>query len=210
MFVLTVDQIASRSAPDRAEATIDELNDRYRDRLLLAADRTAGDEFQLATDDAALALSIALDLIRDRGWSVGVGQGSARMPLPQTTRAATGEAFYAARDAVTRAKKAPLRFALEATERLRGADLEALVVLLLHLRERRTVGGWEVADLLAAGATQTEAAERLGLTESSISRRVAVAGLRAEAAATAAIIRLLAELDHAPHAARSTDREDTR
>lgn len=210
MFVLTVDQIASRSTPDRAEAAIDELNRRYADRLLLPADRTAGDEFQLATDDAALALSIALDLIRDGGWSVGVGQGGARRPLPPTTRAATGAAFYAARDAVTRAKKAPLRFALEAAEHRRGADLEALVVLLLHLRERRTAGGWEVADLLAAGATQTEVAERLGLTESSISRRVAVAGLRAETAATAALVRLLAELDRGPEAHPSTDREETR
>lgn len=209
MYVLTVDQIASRSNPDRAGTTLDALNERYRDRLLLPADRTAGDEFQLATDDAGLALTIALDLVRDGGWSVGVGQGDVRTPLPTATRAATGEAFYAARDAVTRAKKSAFRFALEASDPSRGADLEALIMLLLHLRERRTAGGWEVADLLATGATQSEAAVHLGLTESSISRRVAVAGLRAEAAATAAIVRLLTELDDTSRATR-TEREDPR
>lgn len=209
MYVLTVDQIASRSNPDRAGTTLDELNRRHHEHLLLAADRTAGDEFQLATQDAGLALSIALDLVRDGEWSVGLGQGAVRLPLPEATRAATGEAFYAAREAVTRAKKSALRFALESQHKQRGADLEAIVVLLLHLRERRTAGGWEVADLLAAGATQTEAAERLGLTESSISRRVAAAGIRAEAAATGAIVRLLSELDGTVGVSHP-DREDTR
>jgi hypothetical protein len=210
VFVLTVDQIASRSGPDRAGTVIESINDRFRDRLLLAAERTAGDEFQLATEDADLALTIALDLLRDRGWSVGIGQGDVRRPLPESTRAATGQAFYAARDAVTRAKRAPFRFALDAADRERGADLEALIVLLLHLRDRRTAGGWEVADLLASGTTQTEAAERLGITESSVSRRVAAAGVRAEAAATTALVRLLVALDQDSDTSHTVDRKDER
>lgn len=206
--MLTVDQIASRTGPDRAGAVIESVNGRFADRLLLRAERTAGDEFQLVTDDAEVALVIALDLLRDRGWSVGVGQGDVRLPLPESTRAATGQAFYAAREAVTRAKRAPFRFALEATDEPSGSDVEALIVLLLHLRDRRTVGGWEVADLLAAGVTQTEAAARLGITESSVSRRVAAAGVRAEAAATAALVRLLVALDQDALPHHPVDRKD--
>ncbi|MBF4514700.1 DNA-binding protein [Plantibacter sp. VKM Ac-2885] len=210
MYVLTVDQIASRTGPDRAAGVIESINDRFPDRLLLQAERTAGDEFQLATEDAEVALAIAFDLLRDRGWSVGVGQGDVRRPLPDSTRAATGQAFYAAREAVTRAKRAPFRFALEAADQQGGADVEALIVLLLHLRDRRTAGGWEVADLLAAGVTQSEAAARLGITESSVSRRVSAAGVRAEAAATTALIRLLAKLDQDASVHHPDDRKDER
>src|SRR5690606_2877260 len=104
-------------------------------------------------------------------WSVGVGVGSVRQPLPADTREATGEAFYAARDAVTRAKKQPTRFALtssvtddDTSRAIRGADVEALITLLLSLRERRTDGGWELFDLLSTGLTQSESAEKLGIT----------------------------------------------
>ena len=198
MFVLTADQVDSRNTEDKVAATLAALNSDYGDRLLLPADRTAGDELQLLVDDAELVLTLVLDLTRNGDWSVGVGVGSVRQPLPADTREATGEAFYAARDAVTRAKKQPTRFALtlageenDDSPALRGSDVEALVTLLLHLRDRRTDGGWELYDLLSTGLTQSESADRLGITPGAASLRARAAGIRVERAASEALVRLL-------------------
>ena len=114
MFVITADQVASRREADRAGALVDELAERYADDLVLPADQTAGDEIQLVTRSAPTALAIVLDATRTGRWSVGVGVGDIRMPLPDAARKATGSAFIAAREAVTAAKRADGRFALRA------------------------------------------------------------------------------------------------
>ena len=114
MFVITADQVASRREADRAGALVDELAARYADDLVLPADQTAGDEIQLVTRSAPTALAIVLDATRTGRWSVGVGVGDIRMPLPDAARKATGSAFIAAREAVTAAKRADGRFALRA------------------------------------------------------------------------------------------------
>ena len=198
MFVLTADQVDSRHSADKVADTLVALNSEHGDRLLLPADRTAGDELQLLVNDAELVLTLVLELTRQGDWSVGVGVGSVREPLPSDTREATGEAFYAARDAVTRAKKQATRFALtlageedDAAQTIRGTDVEALVTLLLHLRERRTEGGWELFDLLSTGLTQSESADRLGITPGAASLRARAAGIRVERAASEALVRLL-------------------
>lgn len=198
MFVLTADQVGSRHSADKVADTLLALNSKHGARLLLPADRTAGDELQLLVDDAELVLALVLELTRDGAWSVGLGVGAVRQPLPADTREATGEAFYAARDAVTRAKKQATRFALtlagddeDADRTLRGTDVEALITLLLHLRERRTDGGWELFDLLGTGLTQSESADRLGITPGAASLRARAAGIRVERAASEALVRLL-------------------
>ena len=196
MFVITADQVDSRNQPDRAASVLNALNGPKGPTLLLPADRTAGDEVQLLPASAEDALAIVLELTREDAWSVGVGIGPARLPLPRATREATGEAFFAARDAVTRAKKSQTRFALtragdDTGDGLRGVDLEALISLLLVLRERRTDGGWEVYDLLSTGLTQSESAERLGITAGAASLRARAAGIRVERASSEALVRLL-------------------
>lgn len=196
MFVITADQVDSRNQPDRAASVLDALNGPTGPRLLLPADRTAGDEVQILPAGAEETLAIVLELTREDAWSVGVGIGPARLPLPRATREATGEAFFAARDAVTRAKKSQTRFALTRAgnddgDGLRGVDVEALISLLLVLRERRTDGGWELYDLLTTGLTQSESAERLGITAGAASLRARAAGIRVERASSEALVRLL-------------------
>ena len=88
---------------------------------------------------------------------------------------------------------AATRLAITAPEG--GEDAEALVRLLVDLRDRRTAEGWEVYDLLAEGITQREAAARLGISEGAVSLRVKSAGLRTEEAAVPALARVLARLD---------------
>ncbi|MET4639635.1 DNA-binding protein [Mycetocola sp. 2940] len=196
MFVITADQVDSRNQPDRAASVLEDLNGPNGPTLLLPADRTAGDEVQILPASAEDTLAIVLELTREDAWSVGVGIGPARLPLPRATREATGEAFFAARDAVTRAKKSQTRFALsragdDTGDGLRGVDVEALISLLLVLRERRTDGGWELYDLLTTGLTQSESAERLGITAGAASLRARAAGIRVERASSEALVRLL-------------------
>lgn len=178
MFVLTVDQIDSQHQVDRVEPTLQELQLRFAGRLSAAPERTAGDEFQLATEDGPTALEIALTLVRARCWSVGLGVGDVRRPLDDSVRAMTGTAFVNARDAVAAAKKRPARFALRADPGV--ADLDPLIRLLLALRERRTPEGWQLSDLLDASPdlTLTEAADRLGISVQAASQRARTAGTR--------------------------------
>ena len=117
MFVITADQVASRREADRAGALVDELAERYADDLVLPADQTAGDEIQLVTRSAPTALAIVLDATRTGRWSVGVGVGDIRMPLPDAARKATGSAFIAARLAAVSARLKAAMWRAEADSR---------------------------------------------------------------------------------------------
>ena len=193
MFAVTADQIGSRAAADLADAQLASLGKLTAGRLVLPVDRTAGDEIQAATEDAATALAMVLHLTRDGNWSVGLGIGDVRLPLPEATRAMTGSAFILARDAVGAAKKSPTRFALAIEPgRLPDAELlQPLIDLLLQLRARRTPEGWEVADQLVDGMTQAQLAGRLGVTPQAVSLRVQNAQLHTETAAIAALVEVL-------------------
>lgn len=202
MFVITADQVESRSHDDAVAEALARVETVAPDGLLLPAERTAGDEIQALTDHAETALRLVLELTRDGRWSVGLGVGAVRLPLGDSTRASTGEAFFAARSAIDAAKRTPTRFALRAEpERtppspgLRAVDVEALVSVVLALREKRTEKGWEVHDLLAAGSTQSRAASALGITQGAVSMRARTGSSREELAASEALARLLAMLD---------------
>ena len=195
MLVLTVDQIDSQHSADHVEPALADLGDRFGARLVSLPERTAGDEFQLATTDGEAALEIALSLVRAGVWNVGLGIGDARLPLGDSVRAMTGTAFVNAREAVTTAKKRPTRFALVADPGF--PDLDPLIRLLLALRERRTAEGWEISDLLDAEPepTLTEAAARLGISVQAASQRALLAGSRLDREARAALGTLLADED---------------
>ena len=196
MFVITVDQVDSRSTPDAVASVLESLALTLGERLLLPPERTAGDEFQLLLDDAGATLAAVLDLTRAGRWSVGCGVGNVREPLPPSIRESTGEAFVSARDAVDRAKRRPSRFALASIAAPDAARrLEALIDLLLATRSRRSPEGWELYDLLEAGLTQAAAAARLGITPQAASLRAQAADLKTEAAVTGALATLLAHLD---------------
>ncbi|HWM33634.1 MAG TPA: DNA-binding protein [Pseudolysinimonas sp.] len=200
MFAITADQVGSRSQPDLTDEGLGLILDAGGDDLVLPPDRTAGDEIQAATRDAGTALAILLRLTRDGRWSVGLGIGDVREPLPDATRAMTGTAFILARDAVEEAKKSPTRFALAIEDgRLPDAALlQPLIDLLLLLRARRSPEGWEVADMLGDGRSQAQLAETLGVTPQAVSLRVRKAQLHTERAAIAALTELLAAAGEPP------------
>lgn len=199
MFVITADQIGSRADIDRSAAMQEELQAEYGDRLALPVDQTAGDEVQAITADPGTALELVLALHRAERWSIGLGIGDVREPLPDAVRKAAGPAFIAAREAVDAAKRADARFALRAADDrpdpLDAAQVEALVRLLLLLRDRRTPQGWEAVDLVRDGRTQKDAARLLGISDAAVSQRLRAAQWNADGDALPALVRLLAELD---------------
>ncbi|WP_308468432.1 DNA-binding protein [Rathayibacter soli] len=198
MFVITADQVDSRTHEDLAGAARARINRDHGSSLLLPADRNAGDEIQMLTDDAATALQLALELTRDGDWSVGLGLGDVRRPLPAATREASGGAFFAARNAVDNAKKARTRFALRAEGVadcvVNASDVEALIDLVMILRARRTPAGWELYDLLRTGITQQDAATQLSISAPAASARAQAAQLKAENASIPALTKLLHDL----------------
>lgn len=198
MIVITADQVSSRTRADLAGAERDRIQQAHGERLRLPVARNAGDEIQLLTSDARTAVDVVLELTRQGEWSVGIGCGSVREPLPDDIREASGEAFFAARDAVERAKKSSPRLAVEAPGSELDDDaahLEALFKLALVLRERRSGQGWEVYDRIIAGALQSDIADELGVSAPAISSRMKSANIRAELDAVPALARLLENLD---------------
>lgn len=193
VFVITADQRGSRNSADLVPAGLRAITSRGGARLGLGPERTAGDEVQVAIPDVRAVIDVALDLSRSHDWSIGIGVGPVEQPLPEDVRAARGAAFLNAREGVERAKKAPTRISVVGGEE--GADAEALLRLLVELRDRRTDEGWELHDLLAEGLTQRDAAERLGITEGAVSQRARNAGLRTEEGALPALERLLRRAD---------------
>lgn len=188
MFVLTVDQRRSRRDIDR----VPELLDRYRDHELIRPfERTAGDEVQAVCEEAAIVVSIALELVSTPHWSVGIGIGSVELPLPETTRAGRGPAFEAAREAVTRAKNAPAALAVSGPDAAAAEDAETASTLVALLVGRRSDQGREAVELMARGLSQTDAAERLKISKQAMSQRLSVAGWHVENAGRTLATRLL-------------------
>ncbi|WP_439690871.1 DNA-binding protein [Curtobacterium sp. SP.BCp] len=205
MIVITADQIDSRAGSDRVEAALLGVSDVLGDAAVLPPERTAGDEFQVLVSSGGAAVDVVRALTRQGGWSIGVGVGAVESPLPTSTRAATGPAFYAARAAVERAKSTPERFALEVAP---GAsrdtsEVEPLVAQTVRALGRRSAEGWELADLLDAGLSRTEAAARLDITPQAVAKRYASAELRSDAPVRAALAALLESAD------RPADEEPT-
>jgi hypothetical protein len=196
MIVITSDQVASRSTPDAVAHAIDGVQSAFGPELILSPERTAGDEIQLLVDSGAAALDVVLWLARFGDWSTGIGIGTVRQPLGASIRESTGAAFIAARTAVERAKNQSTRLAVESPHDLTAAaDLEALLGLLLILRKRRSQEGWELFDLVRDGVTQADAAVRLGITPQSASKRARAAEIKTDLAATAALARLIDDLN---------------
>ena len=176
--VLTIDQRGSSkaAATDRVPDTLARLAELPGGGMLRPFERTAGDEFQGVLDDPAALAAVVERLLREDGWSIGIGVGEVEEPLPESTRAGRGPAYLRAREAVTAAKSAPWRLRV-AGDRPGVRALETTLWLWASVLNRRTSRGWEVADLVDEGASYDEVATRLGVTQSAISQRAQAAGI---------------------------------
>lgn len=190
--VLTLDQQGSRSEQDAVPALLETLSPQsFSAPPLLPFQRTVGDELQGVVDAAETGIETVARALRSGVWNIGIGLGPVETPLPAETRAARGRAFVLAREAVTRAKSTPHKLAVVGAEEDPAVEhLETVLGLWAGILERRTSGGWEVHDLLVDGLSHSEAAERLGITQSAVSQRAATAGLVDEQRARALAVHL--------------------
>jgi hypothetical protein len=173
-FVLTVDQRGSRRGPDRVPEALRRLNESVP--TVLPFERTAGDELQGVLAEPDDVVDAALHLVRDGGWSIGVGAGAVQTPLPASTRAGAGPAFLCARCAVEAAKTRPTRLAVRGAVPADAGDAQAVLSALAVLVERRSPQAWEAIRLVSGGATQAQAAASLGISRQAVGQRLA-AGL---------------------------------
>ncbi len=199
MFVVTVDQRGSRSSADLVPRLLADLP--ALAGTVLPFERTVGDEVQAVLDDAASVTEIALHVLRLGTWSVGIGAGEVRLPLPRSTREAAGDAFVAAREAVEAAKGRgrPAPAAVRGADPLAAGDAEAVLVLLGSVIGRRSPAGWAAVDAVRAAsdrdgadsAVQRRAAARLGISQQAVSQRLRAAQWAEEQAVRPTLARLL-------------------
>lgn len=194
-YVLTVDQISSRTGPDLVEETLRRLS---VDTVLGFA-RTVGDEFQGVLEQPLSVVRAILELMRDGGWHIGLGIGPVETPLPTDPRQARGPAFLAARAAVEAAKREPDHIrvlAVPAAEQEAG-DAEAVLRLLAAVRERRSEQGWQAVDEMRDGVTMQQAADRLGITRQAVGQRLRAANWTVDRDTQPVLARLLARAEQA-------------
>ncbi|MGZ4593891.1 MAG: hypothetical protein ACXV3C_08485 [Actinomycetes bacterium] len=202
MLVMTVDQRHSRQAPDLVEELLAWLATAAP--VVRPFERTAGDEVQGVLSDPHAVVDLTLALVRRGDWSIGIGAGPVNQPLPPSTRAGSGPAFELARAAVTRAKSSPQMLAVAAPDTTAAADAQAALDLLAAVVARRSEPGWEAADLVARGLSQTQVADQLGITKQAVSQRLRAAVWAPEVAGRDLAARLLAAADQADSTQRST------
>src|SRR3954447_4299787 len=101
VFVLTVDQIASRVQGDLVEAALHRLSGVT---TVLPFTRTVGDEFQGLMDDPLSVVDAMVILMRSEHSHMVLGIAPVERPLPDDPRLARGPAFLCARTAVNAAK----------------------------------------------------------------------------------------------------------
>lgn len=176
MFVVTADQISSRSAPDLVPATLEVLRE-----LNASFERTVGDEIQGVSEDPGEVRAIVLLLLRAGWWHVGIGAGEGR--YGSTVRDGSGPAFLHARAAVESAKKVT-RFepsiAVRADDEQVAADCQGLLRLLGHVVQSRSDAQWEAIDALREGMTPAEIAADLGISVEAVSQRRGYGGMALE------------------------------
>ncbi|MCC9206143.1 MarR family transcriptional regulator [Arthrobacter sp. zg-Y769] len=205
MFVLTIDQRNSQGSGDKVPQLLAALADLP---MLLAFERSVGDEIQGVCESALTVTDAVLQVLRDGNWYVGVGVGGVHEPLPSSPREAGGPAFVAARQAVERAKKSGDRPPVAVAGSPGAPDAEAVLVLLGRLIAERTDAEWRILQHVDPGkwGSQTAAARRLGISSQAVSKAVRRAGWQEEWAARPAAAVLLERADNLAAGPDTTER----
>lgn len=169
--------------------------------LPLPPERTAGPEALALAGRSQEALEALLRAHEVGGLAVGLGIGAVQRPLPGSVRELSGPAVEAAAEAVRAASttsQVPLAVrAADARHEETAADVEAVLRLVGWMIRARSRGQWEAVHALRLepSATQAQLAERLGVTQQTVSRAVKTSGWREESAAHPLAVRLLSMID---------------
>jgi SatD family (SatD) len=182
--VVTIDQRASRAAESQAEQWAKYLNAEYSDSLVLPFALTVGDEIQGVMSSAEAVVDIALAGVRSGAWWLGLGLGGIDAPFPDSAPQGRGPAFYAAREAVEKAKRSPYGFAIRSFPNERGQDAQTVLELLGFVIRRRgsSEKRWQAIELARQGASTVRIGKLLGITQQAASKRLRNAGFDEEMA----------------------------
>ncbi|PMC75808.1 MULTISPECIES: helix-turn-helix domain-containing protein [unclassified Brachybacterium] len=169
--------------------------------LTLPAERTAGPEALAATTRAEDALEVILRSLETGSLAIGLGVGPVDAPLPDSVRILAGGAVAAAADAARAARttsQVPLAVhAADERQATTAAEVQAVLRLIGWMIRTRNRGQWQAVRALreTPEATQSQLAERLGVTQQTISRAVKTSGWREESAAHPLAVHLLSMID---------------
>lgn len=169
--------------------------------LPLAPERTAGPDALVLASRGETALEAMLRALEVGSTAVGLGIGAVPGPLPGSVRELSGPAVEAARSAVAAASttsQVPLAVrAADPRHADTAADVEAVLRLIGWMIRARSRGQWQAVHELREVPTATQAvlAERLGVTQQTVSRAVKTSGWREESAAHPLAVRLLSMID---------------
>ena len=200
MFVLSLSGRPGhgRSASDPVPELLEALAEL---ELPLPAERTVGPDALVLAGRAEAALEVLLRAAEVGPLAVGLGVGAVHGPLPASVREISGPALEAAEAALASARttsQVPLAVrAADPRQEGTAADVEAVLRLVVWMIRARSRGQWEAVRALRRdpGATQAQLAERLGVTQQTVSRAVKTSGWREESAAHPLAIRLLSMID---------------
>ncbi|MDD0857385.1 helix-turn-helix domain-containing protein [Arthrobacter alpinus] len=197
MFVLTIDQRGSRTHGDRVPELLALLSDVD---AVLAFERSVGDEIQGVLADPEAVVETVTRVLRERDWYIGIGLGAVDLPLPKSSREASGNAFIAAREAVESAKKTGDRVPLCVRTPVSAAAhwaaaAEGVLVLLGDVVRKRSNAEWRVIDALDAspGVAQKQIAKQLEISPQAVSKSIFRSGRQEELAGRRAAALLLEE-----------------
>lgn len=193
MFVLTLDQRASRQQDDLVAPWLTALNDEFVAGLRLPFVRTAGDEMQALFTDAGALVEVAIRAHAVDAWWVGIGLGEVE-PLGDTARDSRGVAFQHARTAVEAAKLRAWRTAVVGEPEWSASAADGILATLAYVRDNRTVRANELVDRAFAGARQVDIARALEITPQAVSKQLKVAGLEQERLGREALVRVLSQV----------------
>jgi DNA-binding transcriptional ArsR family regulator len=192
--VILLDQRKSRARADLVAEWSNMLNTDPSLAFLLPFERTAGDEMQALVDDPRTLTELALRVLDSAQWWVGIGVGVVSQPLPRSVREGQGQAFHLARRALEAAKrKGSAGLRVLAADRDNG-DLEAALLLMGALYRRRSAASRRVIDLVRAGESGLEVAERLGISPQAVSQHLRLGQWREEQAGRVLVTHLAENL----------------
>ncbi|MFC8041381.1 hypothetical protein ACFUOZ_18675 [Paenarthrobacter sp. NPDC057355] len=192
MFTLTINQRDSRRAGDLVPQLLKDLR---HIPARLDFDRSVEDEVQGVVESSHQAVESALIALRSGQWYVGIGVGPINEPLPNLVKDASGHGLVYARRAVDRLRSSNDRIpvAVDGPLAALASEAEAVLRLLGHIVQARSVAEWRVIDLLTPGVRgqQKAVAQELGISTQAVSKALARAQWAEEHAARPAAARLL-------------------
>jgi len=173
----SLDEEARRNLQSRLESLLSSLSTSHADQLSSRIVLTRGDSFQAVIEDSAVVAEILWDVWLALGQvkvRFGFGFGPIYTALNADPRVMDGPAFHYAAKPLSRGRAVAFRGFGD----LQDVVLTGIGTLMRTVFERFTERQLEVIERLREGASQSDAAARLGVSRQAVSQLVRTSGWR--------------------------------